>query len=52
MTARDELWALGLLLTLAALLYLMAWLVEGPPSRREDPMLAPVEAASEPDLVF
>ena len=37
MTARDELLALALLLTLAALLYLVTWLIEGRPLFQEEP---------------
>ena len=36
MTARDELLALALLLTLAALLYLVTWLIEGRPLFQEE----------------
>jgi hypothetical protein len=31
MTTRDEVWALALLLTLATVLYLATWFIEGPP---------------------
>ena len=37
MTARDELLVLALLLTLAALLYLTTWLIEGRPLFQEEP---------------
>ena len=43
MTTKDELWALGLLLTLAAMLYLAAWLIDGSPGSREEPSVAPAE---------
>jgi hypothetical protein len=37
MTTKDELWALGLLLTLAAMLYLAVWFIEGRPFFQEEP---------------
>jgi hypothetical protein len=37
MTAKDELWALALLLILAALLYLATWFAEGTPFSQEEP---------------
>jgi hypothetical protein len=46
MTARDELLVLALLLTLAAMLYLATWFIDGPPSSREDQAIAPAETAS------
>jgi hypothetical protein len=45
MTAKDELWALALLLALAAMLYLTVWFIDGPPSSREDQTTAPAETA-------
>jgi hypothetical protein len=49
MTARDELWALALLLSLAAILYLTTWFIDGPPGSREDPAFTPIEIAAHPD---
>jgi hypothetical protein len=46
MTARDEVWALALLLTLAAMLYLATWSIEGPPVPQADPDTVPIEVAS------
>ena len=46
MTARDELLVLALLLTLAALLYLATWFIDGPPGSREGPAAAPGETVS------
>jgi hypothetical protein len=37
MTARDELLVLALLLTLAALLYLTTWFIEGGPFSQDEP---------------
>jgi hypothetical protein len=37
MTAKDELWVLALLLTLAAMLYLATWFIEGRPFPQEKP---------------
>ncbi len=37
MTTKDELWALALLLTLAAMLYLATWFIEGRPRPQEEP---------------
>jgi hypothetical protein len=48
MTSRDEAWALALLLTLAAMLYLAAWFIEGPPIPQPDLVVVPVEVASHP----
>jgi hypothetical protein len=49
MTARDELWALALLLSLAVILYLTTWFIDGPPGPREDPAFTPIEIAARPD---
>jgi hypothetical protein len=45
MTAKDELWALALLLALAAM-YLATWFIDGPPSSREDQATVPAETVS------
>jgi hypothetical protein len=47
MTAKDELRVLTLLLTLAAMLYLVVWFIEGPPFPQEDPAVTPVEVAAQ-----
>ena len=39
MTAKDELWALLLLLILAVLLYLTIWFIEGAPLHQSDPAI-------------
>jgi hypothetical protein len=41
MAAKDELWALLLLLILAVLLYLMIWFIEGAPLHQSDPAITP-----------
>jgi hypothetical protein len=45
-TAKDELWVLTLLLTLAAMLYLATWFIDGRPGSREGPAAAPGETVS------
>lgn len=47
MTAKDELRVLTLLLTLAAMLYLAVWFIEGPPFPQEDPAVTPVKAVAQ-----
>jgi hypothetical protein len=37
MTSKDELLALALLLTMAAMLYLAVWFIEGKPFSQEEP---------------
>ncbi len=51
MTSRDEVWVLALLLTLATVLYLATWFIEGPPLPQQDPVAVPVEVASHPGQV-
>jgi hypothetical protein len=41
MTAKDELWALLLLLILAVLLYLTIWFIEGAPLHQGDQAITP-----------
>ena len=43
MTTKNEVWALALLLTLATVLYLATWFIEGPPVLQQDPVAVSVE---------